>query len=135
MPEPHERARALIGVPFRPQGRDPRLGLDCIGLVICAYKLNDPPLPRYRLTDGSWELVERELSVWFKPVKQEVAGSNDLAVYQLRRTFHFGVIGGKQLIHADAMIGRVTARRLPLLSTQNCRFFRYIGDDPWPILS
>ena len=26
-------ARALVGVPFRLQGRDPALGLDCVGLV------------------------------------------------------------------------------------------------------
>jgi cell wall-associated NlpC family hydrolase len=29
-------ARALVGVPFRVQGRDPAFGLDCVGLVAVA---------------------------------------------------------------------------------------------------
>lgn len=31
-------ASALVGVPFRIHGRDPRFGLDCVGLVACALK-------------------------------------------------------------------------------------------------
>ena len=31
-------ARALVGVPFRLQGRDPVLGLDCVGLVGAAMR-------------------------------------------------------------------------------------------------
>ena len=31
-------ARALVGVPFRLQGRDPALGLDCVGLVGAAMR-------------------------------------------------------------------------------------------------
>ena len=32
-----EAARRLIGVPFRHQGRDPDVGLDCVGVVVVAY--------------------------------------------------------------------------------------------------
>ncbi len=31
-----DAARALVGVRFRPQGRDPWFGLDCVGLVVAA---------------------------------------------------------------------------------------------------
>lgn len=32
-----EEARALIGTRFRHQGRDPEVGLDCVGLVLAAH--------------------------------------------------------------------------------------------------
>jgi hypothetical protein len=34
-----ERARAHVGTRFRPQGRDPRFGLDCVGLILCTFGL------------------------------------------------------------------------------------------------
>ncbi|MEH3046236.1 peptidoglycan endopeptidase [Sphingomonas adhaesiva] len=44
-------ARATVGVRFRPQGRDPALGLDCVGVV--AVALGGVDLPRdYRLWCG-----------------------------------------------------------------------------------
>lgn len=40
-----ERARSFVGVPFLHQGRDPEIGLDCLGLVLammhgCRYRLD-----------------------------------------------------------------------------------------------
>lgn len=32
-----EAARMLLGTPFRHQGRDPDVGLDCVGLVVAAH--------------------------------------------------------------------------------------------------
>ncbi len=42
-----ERARACVGARFRPQGRDPLLGLDCVGLVLFAL---GPDVARARPT-------------------------------------------------------------------------------------
>ena len=35
----------MVGVPFRAQGRDPRYGLDCVGLVWAAYAAVGCALP------------------------------------------------------------------------------------------
>ena len=39
------RARSLVGVRFRPQGRDPGIGLDCVGLAAVSA---DVPVERVR---------------------------------------------------------------------------------------
>lgn len=36
------RARACIGARFRPQGRDPRWGLDCVGVAAVAFGRSAP---------------------------------------------------------------------------------------------
>lgn len=124
VPEPHERAAHLVGTLFRPQGRDPATGLDCLGLVICAFQLPFTEVPTYRSTDGCWPSVEREVARWFKSVGQSALKNNDLAVFQLTRSFHFGVISGAYLIHADASLGKVAARRLPSRYGRECRIYR-----------
>ena len=40
------RARSLVGVRFRPQGRDPMLGLDCVGAAAAAAEEPACRLPR-----------------------------------------------------------------------------------------
>ena len=40
-----ERARALVGTRFRPQGRS-ELGLDCIGLVVATFGLDPEEIRR-----------------------------------------------------------------------------------------
>jgi lipoprotein Spr len=44
------RARALIGVRFRPQGRSRDVGLDCVGLAALAFGVQAPA--RYTLRGG-----------------------------------------------------------------------------------
>lgn len=124
MLEPYQRALALVGVTFRPQGRDPEIGLDCIGLVIEAFQLSPVELPRYRLTDGNWLEVERALDPWFDR-SAEVGGTNDMVVCRLPRCFHFGVLGREHLIHADLTAGRVVARRLPAQLGSETRYYRH----------
>jgi hypothetical protein len=126
--EPHERALALLDVPFRFQGRNPDTGLDCLGVVIWAFRLRNTGIARYRITEGDWNRVAEELSVWFAPAETVTGRDNDLAVFRLARSFHFGVISGGHLIHADAAIGRVVARRLPARLGRECRFFKHQGD-------
>jgi cell wall-associated NlpC family hydrolase len=126
--EPHERALQLVGVPFRPQGRDPERGLDCIGVVVCAFRLQPPDVPRYQLIDGSWDQIVGELYRWFAAISVNDATAGDLAVFKLPRSFHFGVISGAHLIHADITVGKVVARRLPARLGKECRIFRYRGE-------
>ena len=53
------RARALVGVPFRAQGRDPARGLDCAGLVITACGPNRNQVAE---TIGCAEIIARNSS-------------------------------------------------------------------------
>lgn len=127
VPEPHERALSLLGVPFRPQGRDPETGLDCIGLVLCVFQISEARPPDYRLTDGSWERLEREMNAWFVPIADTRPKNGNVAIFRLRRSFHFGVISGPNLVHADLSIGKVAARRLPTVTGRDCRLYQFRG--------
>lgn len=129
MLEAHQRALGLIGTPFRPQGRDPATGIDCIGLVVCAFAISERRAPDYRLTDGCWEELERGLRPWFDRLEDTGPASGDVVVFRLRRSFHFGVISGPDLIHADAAVGRVVARRMSPTIGNYCRIYRFRGDE------
>lgn len=128
MLEPHERATALIGTRFRAQGRNPASGLDCVGLVICAFDLSPVELPRYRLTDGDWDGIERALRPWFDRCMGNTRPS-DVVVFRMPRCFHFGVLGKGHLVHADLTIGRVVARQLPAPLSSDARHYRYREGD------
>lgn len=104
------------------------MGLDCLGLVILAYDIKEAPAARYRQGDGSWENVEKELRRWFVPAYSRRPACCDLVVYRLSSSFHFGVVAGDRLIHADSSLGKVVARRLLMAPGRACRLFRYSGD-------
>ena len=54
-------ARTMVGVPFRAQGRDPRCGLDCVGLVWAAYAAVDTISwdGEFHRSDIGWRAVGR----------------------------------------------------------------------------
>ncbi len=116
-----EQALALIGVPFVDQGRDPSIGIDCVGLPeVIAYNLgliksfrkaNYPPrpnatfLPKIRAT----ELVEI-----LNPGK---AGEGDVLVFTDRgEQCHVGIkvaySGEPGVIHARKAARRVQHQTL-----------------------
>lgn len=77
------RARRLIGVRFRAQGRDPAFGVDCVGLVAAALGLRRCGNPR----------------------------AGDVALFETGPgQLHLGVLTGAGVIHADARAGRVVER-------------------------
>ncbi|MBX3562452.1 MAG: peptidoglycan endopeptidase [Sphingomonas sp.] len=108
------RARGLIGVRFRAQGRDPAAGLDCIGLVAAAAGIADPP-SGYALRGGSAEVLAKGLrAAGFRPVRAMEAGD----VLTLRtgpEQLHLGIWTGDGLIHADAGLRRIVERPGELL--------------------
>jgi lipoprotein Spr len=55
------RARALVGVRFRPQGRNAETGLDCVGLALLALALDRAP-GGYSMRGGSLAALEGALS-------------------------------------------------------------------------
>lgn len=103
------RARGLIGVRFRPQGREPTAGLDCVGLVAVATGIADPP-SGYPLRGGSGELLSAGLrAAGFRRVRQMRPG-DVLAMRTGPQQLHLGIWTGGGLVHADAALRRIVER-------------------------
>jgi len=103
-----ERARALVGTPFRPQGREPH-ALDCVGLVLRTFDLPLASARRnYRLRGDHREELARELKLHFRTVRKAEQRSGDLLLMAVRDDqMHLAVRTGQGFIHAHAGIGRV----------------------------
>jgi murein DD-endopeptidase / murein LD-carboxypeptidase len=115
------RARALVGVRFRPQGRDPRLGLDCVGTAAAAAGVPAHRLRAdYALRGRHRESIERGLrGLGFSPVAVEAAAAGDLLVCEAGPAqLHIVVRTEDSFVHADAGLRRVVERPLPV---------------PWPV--
>lgn len=112
------RARGLIGVRFRAQGRDPAGGLDCIGLVAAAVGIADPP-GGYALRGGSVEVLAEGLrAAGFRPARAMQAG-DVVAMRTGPEQLHLGIWTGGGLVHADAGLRRIVERP---------------GEVPWPVI-
>ena len=113
------RARALIGVRFRPQGRSAAGGLDCIGLAAAAAGVAGVP-GRYALRGGSVATLAAGLrAAGFRPCGTPTPG--DLMVLRAGpEQLHLGVWTGRGLVHADAGLRCVVERP---------------GVPLWPVLS
>lgn len=116
------RARALIGRRFRPQGRDPELGLDCIGLACAAYRVPTAEIRfDYRLRgDHRGQLVEG-LRAWFRKVSKSAAKAGDLILFEVAPDqLHLAILTERGFVHADARLRKIV--EVP-------------GAPIWPILS
>jgi hypothetical protein len=113
-----ERARALIGTRFRPQGRSAEHGLDCIGLVAIAYRLPADRVPSgYRLRGDHGPGLMAGLRTFFRPVRKLANGDLLLLQSGLEQA-HLAVKTEAGFIHADARHGVVETP----------------GDPPWPLV-
>lgn len=99
------RARACIGARFRPYGRDPAWGLDCVGLVAVAL---GRPAPRdYALRGGDAGGHDAAVrAAGLHPVEDRRPG--DLLLIECgSRQWHLAIGTAQGFVHADAGIGRV----------------------------
>lgn len=103
------RARALIGVRFRPQGRSAALGLDCVGLVVVAHDLPGDAIRRdYALRGVERAAVEAGLAPWFRRVARTQAAPGDVVLIEVAAgVLHLGIASGDGVIHADVRYGVV----------------------------
>ena len=108
------RARSLIGVRFRPQGRSRASGLDCVGLV--AEAVAAAKVPRdYALRGSSPERLAAGLAAaGLRPVDAAQAG-DVLAMAAGPGQLHLGIFSGDGLIHGDAGLRQVVERPGPPL--------------------
>ena len=114
-----ELARALVGCPFRPQGRDAGSGLDCVGLVAEVFGIPPEVLARdYRLRGDHEERLQAELRRYFRPVVATSTG--DVLLFEVADDqLHLAVKTRGGFVHADAGLRRVVETP---------------GEPPWTLL-
>lgn len=113
------RARALIGVRFRAQGRNAEEGLDCIGLVAAALGM-DRVRDDYALRGGSEAELDAALGAAGLRKADGLAAGDLLVMRAGPGQLHLGIWTGAGLVHADAGLKRVVERP---------------GEVPWPVAS
>ncbi|WP_156679423.1 NlpC/P60 family protein [Sphingomonas profundi] len=116
-------AQACVGAPFRPQGRNPATGLDCVGLVAvaCRDHLSGTAVPRaYAQRGGGRETIVAAIAAaGFAPIDAAGARTGDLLLLTTGPgQWHLAVLTADGFVHADARLRRVT--EVP-------------GAPPWPI--
>jgi cell wall-associated NlpC family hydrolase len=104
------RARALVGVPFRPQGRSAGYGLDCVGLAALAAGVPEALVPAdYRLRSVADQGIEAaQFGGWALPIPPDDAGTGDVVLVRYAPGQHHLLVlvqGG--FVHAHAGLGRV----------------------------
>lgn len=115
------RARGLVGTRFRPQGRDPEYGLDCVGTAAAAAGVPAGEVRRdYALRGQRLAEIEHELCEFgWRPVQREDVAPGDVIVCRTGPAqFHLLVMLISSFVHADAGVRRVVERPLPV---------------PWPV--
>lgn len=113
-----EAATRFVGTKFRLHGRDPRTGVDCIGLLLCALRAvgveasgPDGYALRNLAVDQHLDCVEgMQLSA--------VSGkcqTGDVLLFRLRAAqFHLGIVcSDGSLVHAHAGLGKVVLTPAP----------------------
>lgn len=111
------RARALVGTRFRPQGRDPDHGLDCVGTVAFACGIPSERVPRdYALRGHALAQIEHRLGdLGCRPVVGRKLDLGDIAVCETGPAqFHMVIITPFGFVHADAALRRVVERPYPI---------------------
>lgn len=108
-----ERARALVGTRFRPQGRRQEDGLDCVGLVASAARLPEELVPiDYTLrSQASEDLLALTFGGRVQRIQAADADEGDVLLVRAGAgQHHFLVLTGDGFIHSDVQSGRVVER-------------------------
>jgi cell wall-associated NlpC family hydrolase len=109
-----------VGTRFRPQGRVPGLGLDCIGVALLAAAgagVLLPPLPAYALGGDHGDLLDATCRmIGLRPRRGGLprARPGDLILFQLGAgNRHVAVLSDSGIIHAHAGLRQVVEGPLP----------------------
>lgn len=116
-------ARQFLGTPFLHQGRDPAVGIDCIGLIVCCFRVLGWPHERHdNPTYGKQPcrgMLQQHLQAAFgDPLPAHQAQPGDiLAMRWHREPNHVAIVGlheqgGLSIIHTSANLGRVVEHGL-----------------------
>jgi hypothetical protein len=115
-----ERARALVGTRFRPQGRGVG-GLDCVGVVLATYEIRPAEVRQdYRLRGSHRAEVEQSLSKSFRRIARNAARPGDVMLFAVADdALHLAVRTATGFVHAHAGLRRVVETP---------------GEPAWPLL-
>ena len=114
-------ARAYLGTPFRHQGRNPALGIDCVGLLVCAANdcghSTEADATDYGRDPVNGVLQARLLAAFGPALPSAAMQPGDVAAIAFAGAVrHVGVIGehtdGLSLIHTNSAVGRVTEAQI-----------------------
>lgn len=113
-------ARHYLGTPFRHQGRNPALGIDCIGLIVLAGQDAGFLFPAFDRTDYGTDpahgLLQGYLRLAFGPPVSDMQPGDVVAIDYHGTVRHVGIVGahpqGLSLIHTNMAIGRVSEARI-----------------------
>lgn len=100
------RARRLVGVRFRPQGRTKETGLDCVGVVAAALRVG-AVRSDYGLRGGSLRGLEAELERAGMKRIDLVRPGDVLVLRAGAEQLHLAVATEGGFVHAHAGLGRV----------------------------
>lgn len=115
-------ARQAVGTRFRPHGRDPAFGLDCVGLAALSLRAGGcaGAVPEgYALRGGSAEALAATIAAAGLRAVEHVEPGDLLLFDSGPGQFHLAVAVAGGLVHADAGLRRVVERPGPM---------------PWPLL-
>jgi hypothetical protein len=105
-----DAVRACVGTRFRPQGRVPGLGLDCVGVVLVAAAAAglDRFRPQAYSMGGDHEAVIAQALVeaGCRAVDAPISG-DILVIAPAPQRRHLGVLTPAGMVHAHAGLGRV----------------------------
>lgn len=109
------RARILVGTRFVAQGRDPAIGLDCVGLALHAYAIEAAGVSDdYRLSGAHRGAILAFARAKFRRVPQTRRRVGDLLLLRPGTAqWHLGIWTGDGLIHADIVSRRIVERPGP----------------------
>jgi cell wall-associated NlpC family hydrolase len=126
-----EKATRMVGTPFVHQGRLPGVGVDCIGLLVCAAReagldvgdrasYGRQPNPRALMAE-----LDRVATRLSRPIDARALGRDDgatafarrgavLVFWRVRTSLprHVGVCDGEFVVHTWQEIGRVVRHRI-----------------------
>lgn len=109
-------AQSCVGAPFRLQGRDPSIGLDCVGLIAwcaraCALPVDH--LPTYTLTSEASELVPHLVAAGFDLRDAAWPQVGDVMIFDMNnRRNHVAVCTNLGMVHADMRFRRVVEHHI-----------------------
>ena len=107
----------MVGVPFRHRGRNPKIGVDCAGVVLCSVWAAGCELPDcigYGPQPKSDFLLD-ELKKRAQRVHRDDAEPGDILLFQYRvdMPMHFGVLlSNNYVVHAHSTTGRVIKHKI-----------------------
>jgi murein DD-endopeptidase / murein LD-carboxypeptidase len=102
------RARALVGMRFRAQGRG-AAGLDCVGVVLSTFDIPVDAVRRdYRLRGNNEREICEQLELHFRRVARTQLSAGDVMLLSsAEQQLHLAVRTSDGFVHAHAVIRRV----------------------------